>query len=84
MINSLRRFIASESAGGIVLALAAIVALVVSNSALAKNAVRTTQSTTTLTIPSGAGGTFRIGLQVFDACGLASTMTDVVTVGITP
>ena len=35
MINSLRRFIASESAGGIVLALAAIVALVVSNSALA-------------------------------------------------
>ena len=34
MINSLRRFIASESAGGIVLALAAIVALVVSNSAL--------------------------------------------------
>jgi NhaA family Na+:H+ antiporter len=35
VINSLRRFIASESAGGIVLALAAIVALVVSNSALA-------------------------------------------------
>jgi len=34
VINSLRRFIASESAGGIVLALAAIVALVVSNSAL--------------------------------------------------
>ena len=35
MISSIRRFIASESAGGIVLALAAIVALVVSNSALA-------------------------------------------------
>ncbi|HEY9063614.1 MAG TPA: Na+/H+ antiporter NhaA [Burkholderiaceae bacterium] len=35
MINTLRRFIASESAGGIVLALAAIVALIVSNSALA-------------------------------------------------
>ena len=35
MISSIRRFIASESAGGIVLALAAIVALVISNSALA-------------------------------------------------
>ena len=35
MISSIRRFIASESAGGIVLALAAIVALIVSNSALA-------------------------------------------------
>lgn len=35
MISSIRRFIASESAGGIVLALAAIVALVVSNSPLA-------------------------------------------------
>ena len=34
MISSIRRFIASESAGGVVLALAAIVALVVSNSAL--------------------------------------------------
>ena len=32
MLNSLRRFIASESAGGVVLALAALVALVVSNS----------------------------------------------------
>jgi len=35
VISSIRRFIASESAGGIVLALAAIVALIVSNSALA-------------------------------------------------
>ena len=35
LIDSVRRFIASESAGGIVLALAAAVALVVSNSALA-------------------------------------------------
>lgn len=35
MISSIRRFIASESAGGIVLALAALVALVVSNSPLA-------------------------------------------------
>ena len=35
MISSMRRFMASESAGGIVLALAAIVALVVSNSPLA-------------------------------------------------
>ena len=34
MISSIRRFIASESAGGVVLALAAVVALVVSNSAL--------------------------------------------------
>lgn len=34
MISSIRRFIASESAGGIVLALAALVALIVSNSAL--------------------------------------------------
>ena len=34
MINRMRRFIASESAGGVVLALAAIVALGVSNSAL--------------------------------------------------
>ena len=34
MISSIRRFIASESAGGIVLALAAVVALVVSNSPL--------------------------------------------------
>ena len=33
MISSIRRFIASESAGGVVLALAAIVALIVSNSA---------------------------------------------------
>ena len=35
MISSIRRFIASESAGGVVLALAAVVALVVSNSSLA-------------------------------------------------
>jgi Na+:H+ antiporter, NhaA family len=35
VINSMRRFIASESAGGIVLAVAAIIALVVSNSPLA-------------------------------------------------
>ena len=35
MISSMRRFMASESAGGIMLALAAIVALVVSNSPLA-------------------------------------------------
>ncbi|KQW36130.1 Na+/H+ antiporter NhaA [Rhizobacter sp. Root404] len=34
MISSIRRFIASESAGGIVLALAAVVALIVSNSPL--------------------------------------------------
>ncbi|MDP3823748.1 MAG: Na+/H+ antiporter NhaA [Burkholderiales bacterium] len=34
MIDSIRRFIASESAGGVVLALAAAVALIVSNSAL--------------------------------------------------
>lgn len=34
MISSIRRFIASESAGGIVLALAAVVALVISNSPL--------------------------------------------------
>ena len=34
MISSIRRFIASESAGGVVLALAAVVALVVSNSSL--------------------------------------------------
>lgn len=33
MIDSIRRFIASESAGGVVLAIAALVALVVSNSA---------------------------------------------------
>jgi len=32
MLNSIRRFIASESAGGVVLALAAVVALIVSNS----------------------------------------------------
>ncbi|MDP9046405.1 MAG: Na+/H+ antiporter NhaA [Pseudomonadota bacterium] len=35
MIRSIRRFIASESAGGVVLALAAVCALVASNSALA-------------------------------------------------
>ena len=35
MISSIRRFIASESAGGVVLALAAAVALIVSNSSLA-------------------------------------------------
>ncbi len=35
MISSIRRFISSESAGGVVLALAAVVALVASNSALA-------------------------------------------------
>ena len=35
MISSLRRFIASESTGGVVLALAAAVALIVSNSSLA-------------------------------------------------
>ena len=35
MIGSIKRFIASESAGGIVLAIAAVVALVVSNSSLA-------------------------------------------------
>ena len=35
MISSIRRFIGSESAGGIVLALAAVVALIVSNSAFA-------------------------------------------------
>jgi NhaA family Na+:H+ antiporter len=35
VISSIRRFIASESAGGVVLALAAVVALVVSNSSLA-------------------------------------------------
>jgi len=34
VISSIRRFIASESAGGVVLALAAVVALIVSNSAL--------------------------------------------------
>jgi len=34
LISSIRRFIASESAGGVVLALAALVALIVSNSAL--------------------------------------------------
>jgi len=34
VISSIRRFIASESAGGIVLALAAVVALIISNSAL--------------------------------------------------
>jgi len=34
LISSIRRFIASESAGGVVLALAAIVALIVSNSSL--------------------------------------------------
>ncbi|MEO8060677.1 MAG: Na+/H+ antiporter NhaA [Burkholderiales bacterium] len=35
MVSSIRRFIASESAGGVVLALAAAVALIVSNSSLA-------------------------------------------------
>ena len=35
MIQSMRRFIASESAGGVVLGLAALVALILSNSALA-------------------------------------------------
>jgi Na+:H+ antiporter, NhaA family len=35
LISSIRRFIASESAGGVVLALAAVVALIVSNSPLA-------------------------------------------------
>ena len=35
MLSNIRRFIASESAGGVVLAIAAFVALVVSNSALA-------------------------------------------------
>ncbi len=35
MISSIRRFIASESAGGVVLAAAAVVALIVSNSSLA-------------------------------------------------
>ena len=35
VISSIRRFIASESAGGIVLAFAAVIALIVSNSALA-------------------------------------------------
>ena len=35
VITSIRRFIASESAGGIVLAFAAVIALIVSNSALA-------------------------------------------------
>ncbi|HEY8709938.1 MAG TPA: Na+/H+ antiporter NhaA, partial [Burkholderiaceae bacterium] len=35
LISNIRRFIASESAGGVVLALAAIVALIVSNSSLA-------------------------------------------------
>ena len=34
MISSIRRFIASESAGGVVLALVAVVALIVSNSSL--------------------------------------------------
>jgi len=34
LISSIRRFIASESAGGVVLALAAVVALIVSNSSL--------------------------------------------------
>jgi NhaA family Na+:H+ antiporter len=34
MISSIRRFIASESAGGVVLALAAVIALIVSNSSL--------------------------------------------------
>ena len=34
LISSIRRFIASESAGGVVLALAAAVALIVSNSSL--------------------------------------------------
>ena len=34
IVSSIRRFIASESAGGVVLALAAVVALIVSNSAL--------------------------------------------------
>ena len=34
LLSSIRRFIASESAGGVVLALAALVALVVSNSPL--------------------------------------------------
>jgi hypothetical protein len=34
VISSIRRFIASESAGGVVLALAAVIALIVSNSSL--------------------------------------------------
>jgi hypothetical protein len=42
------------------------------------------QQLTALTIPSGATGTFRIGLEVWDDCGAKSANTDVITLNIYP
>lgn len=48
------------------------------------NGQRTTQPMTELTVPSSVSGTFRIGLEVWDACGMKSANTDVIAVNISP
>ena len=52
--------------------------------ALANNGVRMLTNKTKLTIPAGATGTYRIGLEVWDDRGQKSANTDVITVNIYP
>ncbi len=52
--------------------------------ALANNNQRTMQRLTELTVPAGTTGTFRIGLEVWDACATKSANTSIITVNIYP
>ena len=52
--------------------------------ALANNGMRIMTNKTKLTVPPGATGTYRIGLEVWDDRGQKSANTDVITVNIYP
>ena len=54
------------------------------SAALANNGMRITTNKTKLTVPPGATGTYRIGLEVWDDRGQKSANTDVITVNIYP
>ena len=52
--------------------------------ALANHGMRIMTNKTKLTVPPGATGTYRIGLEVWDDRGQKSANTDVITVNIYP
>lgn len=55
-----------------------------STAALANHAMTITSNKTKLTIPSGATGTYRVGLEVFDDRGQKSANPDVIVVNVYP
>jgi len=55
-----------------------------SGAALANNGMKITANKTKLTIPSGATGTYRVGLEVWDDRGQQSAASSIMTVNVYP